>query len=85
MISAQFIGVICHWSLLGETEQQEGDNMTKSPPHTHLRTPLIEDMVRQPSANLLMDCHMLLLRAQIEKITKANHLLWDQKGHQIKV
>lgn len=37
----------------GETEQQQG--MADSLPLTHLRTPLIQDRVRQLSVNILMD------------------------------
>lgn len=49
-----------------------GDNMTESPPHTHQRTPLIED-IRQPSANILMDCHK----------KRKSHLVDGPKGHLI--
>jgi len=68
-ISAKCISIILHRSLWGETEWQQGDSMTDSPPHTHLRTPLLEDMVRQPSVNILMDGHMLFSCGHIEKST----------------
>lgn len=46
-----------------------GDSMTESPLHAHLLTPLIEDMIRQPNANIVMHCNMLLLCRHTLKVT----------------
>lgn len=45
-----------------------GDSMTESSLHAHLLTPLIEDMIRQPNANMVMHCNMLLLCSHTLKV-----------------